>query len=171
MPAFDPVPVRARHDGWTAERQRTFLAALARTGCVRSAAREAKMSRKSAYQLRRRAGAGSFAAAWDAIVAVRPRGTTHPALVWHRLVKKAGGRSAVRIEDATPAEREALRVPSPDSASKPWEARKVTVKFRRAFRELRALGRAQPFTRDHTHPASSTSTAAVARKGSGIHQP
>lgn len=67
------------------------------------------MSREGAYRLRRRAGAGSFAAAWDSILAARPRRTTHPALVWHRLVRKAGGRSAVRVEDATAAEREALR--------------------------------------------------------------
>jgi len=69
------------------------------------------MSRESAHCLRRRKGAGSFAAAWDSILAARPRGTSKPALVWHRLVKKAGGRSAVRIEDPTPAEREGLRGP------------------------------------------------------------
>ena len=85
-----------------------FIAALARTGCVGRAAREAGMSRESAYRLRLRKGAECFAGAWDSIMATRPRGTTSPALVWHRLVKKAGGRSAVRIEDAIPAEREAL---------------------------------------------------------------
>jgi len=69
------------------------------------------MSREGAYRLRRRPGAESFAAAWDSILAAWPRGTSSPALVWHRLVKKAGGRSAVRIEDATPAEREALARP------------------------------------------------------------
>lgn len=107
-PAFTPVPARSRRDGWTAERQRSFIAALARTGRVGKAAAAAGMSRESAYRLRRREGAQGFAAAWDSIVAARPRGTTHPSLVWHRLVKKAGGRSVVRIEDATPAEGEAL---------------------------------------------------------------
>lgn len=109
IPAFAPVPGRARRDGWTVERQRAFIASLARTGCVGRAARAAGMSRESAYRLKQREGAWSFTAAWDSILTVRPRGTTHPALVWHRLVKKAGGRSAVRIEDATPAEHEALR--------------------------------------------------------------
>lgn len=36
-PLADYVPVvlrRMRHDGWTAERQRTFLTALAETGCI-----------------------------------------------------------------------------------------------------------------------------------------
>jgi hypothetical protein len=85
-----------------------FIAALARTRCVGQAAAEAGMSRESAYRLRRSAGAESFAAAWDSILAARPRGTSSPALVWHRLVKKNGGRDAVRREPMTPAEREAL---------------------------------------------------------------
>lgn len=63
---FDPVPVRARHDGWTPERQRAFLAALARCGSVSAAARALGKTRRSAYLLRERPGAESFAAAWDA---------------------------------------------------------------------------------------------------------
>lgn len=31
------APYRSRHDGWTEPRKRTFLHALARTGCVRDA--------------------------------------------------------------------------------------------------------------------------------------
>lgn len=107
-PAFAPVPGRARRDGWTTERQGVFIAALARTGCVGRAALAAGMSRESAYRLRRREGAESFAAAWDSILAARPRGTSSPALVWHRLVRKNGGPGAVRREPMTPAEREAL---------------------------------------------------------------
>ena len=60
------------------------------------------MSRESAYRLRRRSGAESFAAAWDSILAARPRGSSSPALIWHRLVKKHGGRSAVRRMAAAP---------------------------------------------------------------------
>jgi hypothetical protein len=108
IPAFEPAPGRARKDGWTAERQRTFIATLARTGCVGRAAAAAGMSRESAYRLRRRRGAESFAAAWDSILAARPRGTSSPALVWHRLVRKYGGWGAVRREPMTPAERDAL---------------------------------------------------------------
>lgn len=69
MPAFLPVPLRARADGWTAERQAAFLVALARTGSVAGAAREVGLSRASAYALRARPGAGSFAAVWDAVLA------------------------------------------------------------------------------------------------------
>lgn len=67
------------------------------------------MSRESAYRLRRRERAESFAGAWDSIMAARSRGTSSLALVWHRLVKKHGGRGAVRRVDASPAEGEALQ--------------------------------------------------------------
>jgi len=63
--AFTPVPVRARHDGWTVERQKWFILRLALGGCVSVAARGVGMTRKSAYRLRGRRGAESFAAAWD----------------------------------------------------------------------------------------------------------
>lgn len=66
IPDFNPVPLaRRRRDGWVPERQRTFIATLAHSGCVTSAARAAGMGVTSAYALRRRRGAASFAAAWD----------------------------------------------------------------------------------------------------------
>ena len=65
-PPFTPVPSRStRHDGWTPARQGDFLRHLAHTGVVHAAARAVGMSAKSAYGLRKRAGAESFAAAWD----------------------------------------------------------------------------------------------------------
>jgi len=66
--AFDPAPSASRrHDGWTPERQRDFIAELARIGVVAAAARAAGMSPKSAYALLKRAGAQSgFARAGDA---------------------------------------------------------------------------------------------------------
>lgn len=65
--SFTPVPGRARHDGWTPERQRRLIAALCAAGTVGAAARLVGMSAKSAYALRRRAGEDSeFARAWDA---------------------------------------------------------------------------------------------------------
>lgn len=56
---------RHRIDGWTAERQRTFLAALADTGCVSLAAEAADITPRSCYRLRRHPRAGAFAQAWD----------------------------------------------------------------------------------------------------------
>jgi hypothetical protein len=64
-PEFTPVALdRVRHDGWTPERQRLFLIALAALGTVDSAAQAVGMSRISAYNLKKRADAGSFADEW-----------------------------------------------------------------------------------------------------------
>ncbi len=65
VPAFLPVPLRLRADGWTPRRQAGFLVALARTRSVLGAARKVGMSRESAYRLRKAPGGESFAAAWD----------------------------------------------------------------------------------------------------------
>ena len=63
---FTPVPLRARHDGWTAERQIAFIEALAETACVEEACRRVGMSDSSAYRLRRRPKGALFREAWDA---------------------------------------------------------------------------------------------------------
>ena len=72
---FIPVPsARNRRDGWTPERQRQFISALAAMGTVGYAARAVGMSAVSAYKLLKRPGAESFADAWDrAISAGRAR--------------------------------------------------------------------------------------------------
>ena len=68
LPRFTPVPLaRSRRDGWTPERQRAFLRALRDTGVVAAAARSVGMGVTSAYNLRRRKGAESFARAWAAV--------------------------------------------------------------------------------------------------------
>lgn len=67
-PFFHPVPLRARCDGWSAERQCEFLAQLYFTGSASAAARKVAMSRASAYRLRQRAGAEGFAHAWDKVL-------------------------------------------------------------------------------------------------------
>jgi hypothetical protein len=65
-PPFDPVPVQPRRDGWTPERQRGFIEALAATACVEDAARAVGMSATSAYNLVARPDAIAFRNAWDA---------------------------------------------------------------------------------------------------------
>ncbi|MBX7526995.1 hypothetical protein [Qipengyuania vesicularis] len=66
LPAFTPVPrKRNRHDGWTEDRQRRFIEALASTGSVMAAARAVNMSQEGAYHLRRQPGAESFRKAWQ----------------------------------------------------------------------------------------------------------
>lgn len=62
---FAPVLVRSRHDGWTAERQRDFIGALAETGCVSEACAQVGLTPRSAYRLREHPKAKSFADAWD----------------------------------------------------------------------------------------------------------
>ncbi len=63
---FRPVPIRPRRDGWTPSLQRGFVLELARGAGPDEAARKLGRSRQTAYALRRRPGAASFAAAWDA---------------------------------------------------------------------------------------------------------
>jgi len=60
-----PPIARPRHDGWTREKQATFILTLRRTRNVTRAAAAAEMSRESAYRLRARPSAAGFAAAWD----------------------------------------------------------------------------------------------------------
>ena len=63
---YTPVTLqRARHDGWTADRQRSFLTALAETGCISEACRQAGITARSAYRLRAHADGERFAQAWD----------------------------------------------------------------------------------------------------------
>ena len=66
MPEFDIAPTRNRASGWTAERQRRFIDHLTLTGSVGEASALAGVSSRSAYRLRNKAGAESFARAWDA---------------------------------------------------------------------------------------------------------
>lgn len=63
---FTPVPVRARHDGWTVEKQYAFIEALAETGIVEEACRRVGMSRTSADNLRHRPEGMHFRRAWEA---------------------------------------------------------------------------------------------------------
>jgi hypothetical protein len=86
VPAFTPVPLRYRADGWTPQRQADFLGRLCETWSVVAAARHVGMTRESACSLGDKEGAESFAAAWDSILAAprRIRKSTHE-LLWHRL--------------------------------------------------------------------------------------
>jgi hypothetical protein len=63
---FTPTPLRARHDGWTPEKQIAFVEALAETGVIEEACRRVGMSDTSAYNLRMRPDGAPFRQAWDA---------------------------------------------------------------------------------------------------------
>jgi hypothetical protein len=72
IPDFQPAPTRNRNAGWTAERQRKFIEHLALTGHVGEACAVVGFASSSAYRLRDRAGAESFARAWDAALRLCP---------------------------------------------------------------------------------------------------
>jgi hypothetical protein len=61
-----PVRRRPRVDGWTEEKQRRFIEALADSGLVSHAAKAVGMSRESANRLRRSPHGAAFSRAWDA---------------------------------------------------------------------------------------------------------
>jgi hypothetical protein len=89
VPPFYPVPLRAMHNGWTALRQAHFLGWLAETGSVSAACARVGMSRNSAYKLRGKPHAESFAAAWDAALGKPVRKVTIedlPFLAYHGLI-------------------------------------------------------------------------------------
>jgi hypothetical protein len=65
---FTPVPLRARADGWTPKKQYFFILGLARGFTPARAASLLGMTRKTAYELRRKPGAEGFARAWAAAV-------------------------------------------------------------------------------------------------------
>lgn len=72
--SFTPVKLRTRKDGWSLTVQCAFLAQLYVTGSVAAAAKAVGRSRASAYKLRQRPGATSFAKNWDAILAGPQKG-------------------------------------------------------------------------------------------------
>ena len=73
---FKPVQLKARHDGWTPNRQIRFIEELAATKSLTRACRSVGMSRASAYKLRDRPEATEFRLAWDA--ALRPNFENSP---------------------------------------------------------------------------------------------
>lgn len=75
-------PRARRHDGWTGERRRGFLEALAVSGCVADACREAGLSTTSAYRLRK--SDPEFAEHWE--TAQRQARTSLGLIAWKRAV-------------------------------------------------------------------------------------
>lgn len=67
---LSPRPALARHDGWTADKQRGFCQVLAETGSVEQAAQCVGMSKQTAYRFRSRAAGRAFALAWNAALLI-----------------------------------------------------------------------------------------------------
>lgn len=64
--ANEPLTSSRRQDGWTADRQRDFLVAVAEGATVEKAAAQVGLSPQSAYGLRQRANGAVFALGWCA---------------------------------------------------------------------------------------------------------
>jgi len=68
---FTPVHRRTkRHDGWPAEAQRDFIAALARLGNYEKAAHALNRSGSGAWKVRKSGDGEEFSAAWDGAMAL-----------------------------------------------------------------------------------------------------
>lgn len=93
---FTPVPLRSRRDGWTEVRQCAFLAQLYLTGSVTAAEKAVEMSRASAYRLRERPGAESFAHAWDRVLTLP--GWGHPGAAKEDFRKATNATLLARLE-------------------------------------------------------------------------
>lgn len=92
-PAFDPVPLRYRRDGWTPVRQAAFIAALSACRCILEACRWVGKSSESAYRLYRRPDAAGFRRAWDAALAPAPRPPPPPSTSGPPSTSAPGGRA------------------------------------------------------------------------------
>lgn len=117
---FPPAQLKARHDGWTPERQIRFIAEPAATRSITRACKAVGKSREAAYTLRARPeAAAGFAIAWR--LALEPDFTAerrHSPRAVQRLRKLA----ALRLL------REAMAPARPDlnsACAEPVEASKV----------------------------------------------
>ena len=89
--AFPPVTLqRRRREGWSADKQRAFIAALAETGCVSEACAEVGITPRSAYRLRLHPRGAAFRTAWDH--AQHLAATRLAAVAWERAVHGASER-------------------------------------------------------------------------------
>lgn len=132
---FTPVPRKCvRREGWNAERQRGFIAALAATGNQDLAAHEVGLTARGAYQLRKSAGAAEFADAWDGAIDLH-RARNRLDLPQSPRAARADGRSSSR---RPPAEEET----DPREQREFWEG--LLAKYRLKLqqeRECRLAGR------------------------------
>jgi hypothetical protein len=102
---------RIRTDGWTAERQVAFLAALAGTRSVTAASKAAGMSRESAHRLRNRRDGALFAHLWDLALAPKPRESHNAPLTDGQLMRllgnhyrrQSGGFAAIDVRAVKPS--------------------------------------------------------------------
>jgi hypothetical protein len=121
---FNPIRLKARHDGWTPARQYRFIEELAATGSITRACSAVGMSRESAYALRDRPEqpANDFARAWAAALTpdfAQPR-------------RSPAGRRRAKVDEVKEVER------PPDSGRRPRSASSALTTLETLLRQLRA---------------------------------
>lgn len=146
LPAFHPVPIRTRSDGWTPVRHAEFIGVLAETGSVSAAAQFVGMARETAYRLRRKPGADEFARAWDVALMIAGKSVTLPRTPPAR--KVTGGPTWRRVCDGQwqPVLRRgkyAGSVHKPDNSALLGHLAQIDRSFRASQKELRAELRSQ----------------------------
>ena len=105
---FDPVPRKtARADGWTPDRQRLFILALAATGSPRKAANAVGMAGFGAERLRHQDGAETFNLAWDRAMTLAENERTQDAVTTLKAIRelpprRRGGAAPFRPSCAPP---------------------------------------------------------------------
>jgi len=127
---FEPVPRRARADGWKPEHQRAFIAALAITGSPRQAARAIGKHEFGAQQLRSARGGRSFAKAWEAAEDIhreREHMRIHASL--SELAERAANSDA-RLEEEDSDDRER------DDGSRPYDVDAVAERLEKKMEIL-----------------------------------
>ena len=93
---FMPVKLRARIDGWSAERQRLSVAGIAATGRADRAAALCHASPQGAARLRHRPDAASFVAACCAAFTLSKQARWAPRAEQQGAARLAGARDIVR---------------------------------------------------------------------------
>lgn len=126
---FTPEPSQ-KVGGWSAERQRLFVAALAETGTVHMAAKSAGLSARSAYALRVRSPA--FANAWDAAqqLAVGRLSALAFDRAIHGRIEQVFDQGQLVAERRVPSERLLIWLLArldPKRFAAPWERRKDDI--------------------------------------------
>jgi hypothetical protein len=117
--AFTPVPLRARADGWSPRLQVRFIDALARGLTPAAAARELGKNRQTAYALRKRPGAESFAAAWDAAIAFALETKKRAGLKSDSVRRRGGTRAGLREPNLPNLPRTHCRFPPGPARARP----------------------------------------------------
>ena len=138
---FTPVQLKARHDGWTPERQRRFIEELAATRSISKACRAVGMSRDSAYSLRDRPEAAQFRLAWkQALEPDFAAGRGRSPRAAHRLERLGRRRKADKVKEMDDPPGSLARGLSASSA------------LQALLEQLRAQEREEPRRRDHVQP-------------------